>query len=146
MSNLVQLLEPNNKNGVTHRDPVETTDHLAQAIVLEDNFARGEIEDLLTISQEEEAQWEEETSSVNWISVGKPSKGKKKGGANLKKDVEIIATKNKNKKGGILGTSSKLEYKNGILKLTRVEIDVLLLHLLRLSSRMGMLAPPLPQW
>lgn len=29
------------------------------------NFVRGQVEDLLTLSQEDEAVWEEETSNAN---------------------------------------------------------------------------------
>lgn len=36
--------------------------------------------------------------------------------------------------------------KKGIPKLKRIEIVVLFLHPLGSSSRMGILAPPLPQW
>ena len=79
---------------------------LAKETLLEGNFFRGEVEDLLTISHDEEVVWEEEGSIADWIPVGKKTKGKKKGG----KKEEFVSTKNIKKgtkaKGKILKSRS----------------------------------------
>ena len=78
-----------------------------------DNFFRGEVEDLLTISYVEEVVWKDDIFDANWTAVGKQSKGRKKGN---KKDEDSTLVKN-NKKGSKvdskIGESKPFKGKHG---------------------------------
>ena len=60
-----------NAKGGTQMDSIVPTEHMAKEIVLVSNFFRGKFQDLLTISHDDEAVWEEDNSNANWILVGK---------------------------------------------------------------------------
>ena len=60
-----------NVKGGTQMDTIVPLEHLAKEIMLDGNFVRGEVEDLLTISHDEEVVWEEDSSNAIWILVGK---------------------------------------------------------------------------
>ena len=94
-------------------DTVMPMENLAKETMLDGNFVRGEVEDLLTISHDGDAVWEEDSSDANWILMGKYSKVRKEGS---KKDEEISTTKN-NKKGPNLkkGEPKKLKGRFGCL-------------------------------
>ena len=95
---------------------------LAKETLLEGKFVRGEVEDLLTISHDEEVVWEEEGSIADWILVAKNSKERKKGG---KREDELASTKNikkgpkakgeilNNRSGGLSSTPLGATLKNG---------------------------------
>lgn len=76
-------------------------------------FVSGEIEDILSVSQDEDVAWDEEIYEAFWTIVGKHSKGRKKGN---RKDEDSAPVKN-NKKGSKaesnFGNSNPVKGKHG---------------------------------
>ena len=69
-----EIIPKNGKGNVkdgTQMDTVLSMVHLAKESMLDGKFVRGEVEDLLTIYQDEETVWEEDCSNANWIPMGK---------------------------------------------------------------------------
>ena len=69
-----EIISKNGKGNVkdgTQMDTVFPTKLLAEETMLDGNFVRGEVEDLLIVYHDEEAVWEEDFSDANWIPVRK---------------------------------------------------------------------------